>query len=1032
MASRVRDGLSRVAAKVKIGMRAEDPARIWERRAPLTPETVYSLTSSGRAQVEVVSCARRVYKDHEYQRAGATIVPSLGPSNIVIGIKEPPLAEVDPHASGTTHFMFSHTAKGQPYNTPLLAKFVDPPHPRPRLIDYELLTDENGKRTVGFGFYAGVAGVLESLSSMAHSHLEIGVASPFLYTPRPHTLRTLKELRQALREIGTAIETNGTPPQLGPFIFGLTGTGKVAEGCLSMLSELPIVSISVEDLPNIVKVESHDALKKIYLVHAKPKDYLVRLDGGQYDRSHYYASPHSYTSVFAEKVAPYLTLFLNGTGWSPSYPRLMTNEQLGVALTRASSLKGARFTNIGDISCDIEGGLEFLSQATTLSSPFYKICPPSLPASLPAVQMMAVDILPTSIPLDASETFSKSLIPYLIAAIKNEEQSTWDAEPKSPMGEALKRATIAEHGVLTEEHKWLMPGVNLFRGQSQVTAAEEWEEDTVDLKEDVVQESNGSNIGEFPLSDDGDATPIRSSRKKVLILGSGMVAQPAVDVLATRPDVDLVIASDSLRELQSVVGHHLHVKYQIMNIAEPRTYHHLIEESDVVISLLPATMHASIAKTCLRYMTPLVTASYISPEMQNLDKEARRKGVLLLNEIGLDPGIDHCSAMDLITRIKKDGKAITSFTSFCGGLPAPEDSYVPLRYKFSWRPLGVLSAALNDAKYLLRGKEEYVPAEKLLSSYFPKLPVTRDFELEGLPNRDSLSYIHKYGLIGSKTLLTFVRGTLRYPGFSTLLGAFQKIGFLNDKDKILLDNWESFFPMSLAIAFETRYEALPSLASFITKEELQPLQDALEWLGLVRSPVIVGNKPTYMPPLPRDSQTPIEIFAYLLAQKLKYAPYERDMVVLTHEILTADNIGSHWDTRYTSSLITYGTKEPHVGFQGERPASAMARTVGIPVALAALLVVDGQITRVGVQRPTWPDIYRPILDRLSQVGLEMVEKVESRGVIEDILRSGTLTMEGALSSARRHRYDATRPVRADPDVHDLDDDPHWMEKEVQP
>ncbi|KAF8183637.1 hypothetical protein BJ912DRAFT_928061 [Pholiota molesta] len=962
----------------RIGIRAEDPARIWERRAPLTPDAVYALTSSGRAKVEVVSCGRRVYKDNEYRKAGATIVTSeaLRTSHIVLGIKEPPVNEVYPYTNGVTHFMFSHTAKGQSYNTPLLARFVNPWQKPPRLIDYELLTDENGKRTVGFGWFAGVAGVLESLSSMAHSHLEIGVASPFLYTPRPHTLRSLKELRATLRGIGTYIAANGTPPQLGPFIFGLTGTGKVSEGCLSMLSELPIVNVGVDDLPNIVRDRSADVLKKIYLVHAKPKDYLVRLDGGEYNRSHYYESPQSYASVFAEKVAPYLTLFLNGAGWSPSYPRLMTNEQLRVALTRAASLRGARFTNIGDISCDIEGGLEFLTQATTLSAPFYKIRPPNLPASLPAVQMMAVDILPTSIPLDASEAFSKSLMPYLTAAIDNQIQRTWDDVPKTPMAAALKRATIAEHGMLVNGHKWLWPAVKRFHGRDEPQKVEE-EVQNEDATEsaDALEGATSAIVDQKDVPSPATREKTRSFRKKILILGSGMVAQPAVDMLATRSDVDLVIASNSLRELQLLVGPHLHVKYQLMNIDEPKTYRYLIDESDVVIRALS-------------------------------------RGVLLLNEIGLDPGIDHCSAVDLIRRIKAEGKLVTSFTSFCGGLPAPEDSLVPLRYKFSWRPFGVLSAALNDAKYLLHGNERYIPAENLLSSYFTRLPITNDFELEGLPNRDSLPYIAKYGLKGSRGLKSF------------------KIGFLNNKDYILLDSWESFVPKSLAAVFNTQEEVLPSLASFISLEELQPLQDALEWLGLVRSPIIVGINQPPMPPLPRDKQTPIEIFAYLLSQKLKYAPHERDMVVLSHEIIAVDPHSAYGGpgTRYTSSLITYGTQTPNVGFAGERPASAMARTVGIPVALAALLVADKKITEVGVQRPTWPEIYRPILDGLAQVGLEMVEKVER----VDPTTFLDATVVGALSKPSRSRDKLEHSREAiDRDAHDLDDDPHWKEKETE-
>ncbi|KAF8966790.1 Saccharopine dehydrogenase-domain-containing protein [Flammula alnicola] len=996
---------------VKIGIRSEDPARIWERRAPLTPDAVYGLTSSGSATVDVVTSSRRVFNDDEYRKAGANVVTSLRDSTIILGIKEPPLEEVQYDSSEDysrdepqTHLMFSHTAKGQPYNTPLLAQFVnivDPAQsPRPRLIDYELLTnEEDGKRTVGFGWFAGVAGVLEALSSMAHSHLEIGVASPFLYTPRPHTLPSLDKLRAALRQIGTVIANEGTPPQLGPFIFGLTGTGRVAEGCLSMLSELPIEKVQVTDLPSLMqgcRTGSNVDLNKIYLVHAKPADYFVRIDGGKYDRDHYYQSPQSYTSVFAEKVAPYLTLFLNGTGWSPSFPRLMTNDQLPVALARAKTFGGARFTNIGDISCDVQGGLEFLTQATTLTSPFYKVRPQTLPSELPSVQMMSVDILPASIPLDASNHFSSALKPYLEDLITYHTSS-----PRGEYPKALQKATIAADGRLTEKHEWLYPSVRQY-----------FQTDTPEA---------GS-------TDEVPTTPkvVRSQPKKILMLGSGMVAQPAVDMIARRPDIELVIASNSLLELQALVAPHLNVKYRLIDFHDLKSYESLVQESDVVISLLPAIMHHKVAQDCINHGKHLVTASYISRDMSKLHSAAVNKGVLLLNEIGLDPGIDHCSARELISRLKKSNKEIQSFTSFCGGLPAPEDSHVPLRYKFSWRPQGVLTAALNDARYLLNAKEEYIPSRYLLTSYFPDIPITPDFELEGLPNRNSLHYIDQYKLNQEPKLSTFVRGTLRYPGFSSLMGSFSKIGLLNSVHPITnLESWETFVAQSLSLKLKTQEGVLPSLSSLVPVPYLGPLQDALEWLGLVKSPMIREAQRSPMPPLPEGPLTPLDIFAYLLSQKLKYEQHERDMVVLSHEIITKDSTRGHNKREvHTSTLITYGTKTPNVGFQGERPASAMARTVGIPVAIAALLVAEGKIKLAGVQGPLSSAIYNPVLEGLAEVGLHMVEKTNT-------ILKGKRTVEGALLAAPDLRKGLRGPPTSlDPDAHDLDSDSNWREEEV--
>ncbi|KAG1789714.1 uncharacterized protein HD556DRAFT_1492401 [Suillus plorans] len=275
-------------------------------------------------------------------KAGTKLYLTLEPVHIVLGIKETPLNELvtspvsapglrSGPSTPRTHLIFSHTTKGQPYNMELLSRFLGS-HENPslpRLIGYELLVGNDGKRTVGFGWFAGVAGVLESLSVLAHVHLELGVASPFLN-----------------------ITDNRMPKALGPFFIELTRSGNVTQGCLSILDELPIVDVDVKDLPAL--------------------------------------------------VASYLMLFLNDVGWLPSFPRLMMNEQLATALTHAAEVGRARFGVVGDISCDIEGGLEFFPRGSTLLDPFFKHRPSSLPSRLLSMTIMSVDIPPSSLPLDAS------------------------------------------------------------------------------------------------------------------------------------------------------------------------------------------------------------------------------------------------------------------------------------------------------------------------------------------------------------------------------------------------------------------------------------------------------------------------------------------------------------------------------------------------------------------------------------------------------------------------------------------------------
>jgi len=315
----------------------------------------------------------------------------------------------------------------------------------------------------------------------------------------------------------------------------------------------------------------------------------------------------------------------------------------------------------------------------------------------------------------------------------------------------------------------------------------------------------------------------------------------------------------------------------------------------------------------------------------------------------------------------------------------------------------------------------------------------------------------------------------RYPGFSSLMHSFSSLGLLNNSNTLVLESWETFVWQSLALLPENsstattrtgpKTRAPPPLSSLVRQDEVQPLQDALEWLGLVRPQMLRESSSSGVPPLPKDPMTPLDIFAYLLAHKLKYAPHERDMVVLSHEIITqAARAKEQPDDRsglpkkrpptmllatvHTSTLITYGTKVPNVGFKGERPASAMARTVGIPVALAAMFIADGSIRAgaggwSGVQSPFMPFVYNPILDGLAKVGIQFAEstrsiqRVASTADLPSKMNSGTV--EEGLRRSHETRFlkylesvgrkaPGGKPIPFH--LHDLDADKRWKEDEV--
>ena len=364
--------------------------------------------------------------------------------------------------------------------------------------------------------------------------------------------------------------------------------------------------------------------------------------------------------------------------------------------------------------------------------------------------------------------------------------------------------------------------------------------------------------------------------------------------------------------------------------------------------------------------------------MRALHEQAVRAGVVLLNEIGLDPGIDHCSTHALLAQFRRDGKRVLSFSSFCGGFPAPEDARgVPLGYKFSWTPRGVLGAALNEARFKLAGEMREVEGRVLLrEGLFPDVPVLREegIRLEGLPNRDSVPYVDTYGLGRLEELRTVLRGTLRYPGFSRLMWGFRELGLLEAERKVKVRDWEELVPAALASKVGDggvlRVRAAEAVRKALGEEELvTSVLQAGQWLGIIGGGEGGPKRP--MPRVPRGELAPIDLFAALLGDRLRYEPHERDMVVLSHEFVVTKEHQPAEEEVYKSSLIAYGDPK-------EGGYTAMAQTVGIPVAIAAMRVLDGKVGPaqgvVGVVGPSEPSVYEAVLDGLEKVGLGMIER----------------------------------------------------------
>ncbi|KAG8740070.1 hypothetical protein FRC10_004790 [Ceratobasidium sp. 414] len=995
--------------RVTVGLRREDPARTWERRTPLTPDGVEELVGDLGAEVLVEECERRVYRTRDYEKAGARIVPAgkhaLEPADVILGIKEVPLEECITSRADRTHLMFSHTAKGQPYNTPLLARFVGN-EDRANLVDYELLTDgETGKRVVAFGWYAGAAGLVEGLITSAHSELQLGVASPFLYLPRPYTHPSLDDMRASLRRVGKHIASTGTSPALGPFVVAVTGNGNVAQGALEMLKELPVVYVKPKDLPAFVSSTQTD-LHKIYVVHLPPSAYIRgRANDEPYEREAYYKGPSAWKSVFADEIAPYTSLLINGAGWKHGFPRLVSNDDLPRVVAKAKQVGPGRFGSIADVSCDFEGGLEFVTHPTSICAPIY--------THALGPHLMTIEILPAELPKDASKHFAKALEPFLHALVR--QKGGKGREKDGRLLDALDRAMIVERGVLRPKHAWLMDRIEAHFAQerkgesggkeSSVAAGVESKAlDATAAPSQVVGGSAASKPVGTPATSSVSQGP--PGKKRILLLGSGMVARPAVEVFLGREDVQLVVASNNLSEARALVQSHPNAEVVLLDVSDRGRVAELVSGADVVVSLLPATLHVPIAEECIKHRRHLVTASYISDAMKALHERAVSADVLLLNEIGLDPGIDHCGAMEMRDRFEKEGKKIVSFVSWCGGLPAPEDSNVPLGMKFSWTPKGLLSAALNSARFKLADEIVQIPGEDLLKSHFPDVPLAKGFSLEGLANRDSLGYAEMYRLGDVHGMKSLFRGTLRYveidymraffgflkverryKGFADTLYAFRQLGLLQngDQDKIMIDSWHELVARAASKAIKDEIKATDIkevVPQLVAPERAETVIPALQWIGAMPN----GSTNAYgsgLPAVPRGPVTPLDALATLLSHKLRYEPHERDLVLLSHEVITAPISSPTSDPTtteiYTSTLAVYGSSSR---------GSAMSRTVGLPLAFAALCVLDGGVRARGVAGPFGEEVYRPVLRGLEEVGLGMRETrvVGGEGMARGLMR----------------------------------------------
>ncbi|KAF4532644.1 hypothetical protein B566_EDAN009825 [Ephemera danica] len=689
-----------------------------------------------------------------------------------------------------------------------------------RLIDYEKLMDERGQRVVAFGKYAGVAGMVNILHGLGLRLLALGHHTPFMHIGPAHNYRSSFMARQAIRDAGYEIALGMMPKSVGPLTFVFTGSGNVSQGAQEVFQELPF----------------------------DRRDHLERIEGGGYDAHEYDQHPYRYLSTFSKTIAPYASVLINGIYWAVDSPKLLTIPDAKYLLRPAHTpwlpiAVGApalphRMLAICDISADPGGSIEFMNECTTIDTPFclYDADRNKDTKSFkgPGVLVCSIDNMPTQLPREATDFFGDLLLPYAMDILKSDAYKPLE---KQDLSHTVHGATIASNGSLTPNYEY-------------------------------IQELRNSNKSRHKASD------VEQKAKRVLILGAGFVSAPVVEYLSREKNLHITLASALKDEADAVAERHGgSVEPMLLDVvARPDLLEKYVKSSDIVVSLLPYSLHPTVAQSC----------------------------------IDSDPGLDHLLALECFAEVRQAGGKVESFISHCGGLPAPEFSNNPLRYKFSWSPRGVLLNTLSSAKYIRQNQLVEIPAGGALMESVESLNFLPGFALEGFPNRDSTVYKELYGLSGAHTVL---RGTLRFRGFADSMKGLQVLGLLAaDPHPALHPNgpditWRQLVSTLMELPDTNLFYDNLKSAIFERLGQSHLRVDAIEQLGLLTEDL----------------------------------PEERDLVVLRHEI------GILWpDGRRELrgiNVVTYGDINGY---------SAMSKTVGYPAAIAARMVLDEERERTAI------------------------------------------------------------------------------------
>ena len=438
--------------------------------------------------------------------------------------------------------------------------------------------------------------------------------------------------------------------------------------------------------------------------------------------------------------------------------------------------------------------------------------------------------------------------------------------------------------------------------------------------------------------------------KRVLVLGTGYVVKPLVDYFIDKCKYEVLVASrDNNHSGLIIAGRALGTRV-LWNATPPyNALNKMVKSVDLVVSMLPPNMHVIVANACLKHRTNMVTTSYISPEMQTLDEDAKKAGIIILNEIGEDPGIDHMGAMTMINQVNQEAGKIKSFKSYGSGIPSFEHNNNPYGYKFSWSPRGLLTAAQTPAVYIQNGQKVEVSGEDLLeSSWLVDVEGLGTFET--YPNRDSTNYIKDYDITD---IPDFYRGLLRHPGYCNSIQSMKDLNLLNDDiSHNLKDVTYKLFTATL-IGVDENTDIKQAVSDKLNLKVSSDIIKQLQWLGLFENEQI-----------PISKGTNADVLLGLMQEKMAYKDHEKDMIIVHNEAIV------EFENRMEKRTATMKAEGRPFGH------SAMSRAVGLPAAIASRLILEGAIRSKGVLKPITEEIYKPVLAELAEYGYKFEYKTQ--------------------------------------------------------